>query len=106
VTGIVSWILTKWGKDMEANEKSMYWQHLLEIKFLMGCLCTPAVKPLVAMLTANGYIGEEQRDQDEFRIKLQFYLVCALGVMSSGAKSFRENSCNNFEKDPVGEKVL
>ncbi len=36
---------------------------------------------------------------------MQFYIVCLLLVSSILLKIFREDFCNNFDKDPMADKL-
>lgn len=77
------------------------WLHFFEIKFVLSTFLTPLVYPFTSILADEG----ESQISEEFKNKLQFYLVIFMCVYSTFTKYFREEVCHNFEKDIVLEKV-
>ena len=104
-TGVANMFLIKHGKTLEKGTPSRNWLHILEIKFFMALLLTPAVKPLISFLKETGMLSGGQKEAEEFKKALRFWLIMAMTLMSGGAKTYREFICNNFDKDPVSEKV-
>lgn len=86
-TGIANIFLVKAGKKLEGDQKM--WIHMFELKFFLALLLTPFIKPLQAVFDLS----------DEFKVKLQFSIVCVIMVYSVAIKAFREDVLNNFESD-------
>ena len=42
---------------------------------------------------------------EETKVKIQFYLVLFMLVYSVGIKAYREDVLNNFNRDPVEQKL-
>jgi len=105
VSGIANLFLIKHGKTLEKGTPARNWLHILEVKFFMALLLTPAVKPLIAFLKEMGLLTGGQKEQEEFKKALRFWLIVVITLMSGGAKIMREYICNNFDKDPVSDKV-
>lgn len=86
-SGIANIFLIKAGKKLEGDQK--IWIHMFELKFFLALLLTPLIKPLQAMFDFS----------EEFKVKLQFSIVCVITVYSVAIKAFREDVLNNFESD-------
>ena len=67
---------------------------MFELKFFLALLLTPFIKPLQAVFDLS----------DEFKVKLQFSIVCVIMVYSVAIKAFREDVLNNFESDVFQQK--
>jgi len=39
------------------------------------------------------------------KIEIQFWVIIIISVMSFFLKSYREDVCNNFEDDPINDKL-
>ena len=100
VTGGLMILHAKNGKSLKDPVHNI-WLHFFEIKFVLSTFLTPLVYPFTSILADEG----ESQISEEFKNKLQFYLVIFMCVYSTFTKYFREEVCHNFEKDIVLEKV-
>ena len=74
------------------------------IKFkIIACLFLNSltVHPLVVML-----VGEDDEEaQEAMKVSIHFYIIVTVFLVSIANKAYREEFCNNFERDPFHEKL-
>ena len=90
----------KAGKDLEGGQT--IWLDMIKFK-VIACLFLNSltVHPLVVML-----VGEEDEEaQDAMKVSIHFYIIVTIMLVSIANKAYREEFCNNFEKDPFHEKL-
>ena len=59
------------------------------------------VWPMAVMLVGN----EDTEALENLKIAIHFYAIVVLLLVSVLSKLYREDLCNNFEKDPLHEKL-
>ena len=72
------------------------------MKLIVGLFLTPLVYPLTSMLAEEG----DTNISEELKIKYQFYIIVFFYVLSPAVKYFREEICQNFERDAILDKVM
>ena len=102
LSGLVNFCLVKGDKTLEGGQK--IWKDLLVFKFFMALLLTPLIKPVLFVI-----LGEEDFDTDtnaeSLKVKIQFWVLVVLMLTSLFTKVFREDICNNFNRDPLTSKL-
>lgn len=59
------------------------------------------VQPMAVMIVGN----EDSEVIENVKIAIHFYAIVILLLTSVLSKLYREDLCNNFEKDPLHEKL-
>ena len=59
------------------------------------------VYPMAVILVGN----EDTETLENLKIAIHFYAIVILLLVSVLSKLYREDLCNNFEKDPLHEKL-
>ena len=77
----------------------MGWKHLLYIKFFLGIFLTPLVNIVLRMFV------QDEAKLEAVRTTFWFYLVIFMYIFSTLIKTYREDYLNNFDKDPLADKV-
>ena len=95
-TGITNIFLTKDGKVLEDPIHCM-WQHFFELKFILSLFLTPMIYPMTVMFAEEG----EEFISENFKSKIQFWLVVFMCIYSSFIRYFREEVCQEFKIDAI-----
>ncbi len=96
VSGFANIFFIRGKKKLQPQHKP--WAQMLYLKFTLGLLMTP-----LANLVVGRFVKADELDMA--RSKFQFYLCLFMYVYSTLIKYYREEVCNNFNVDPLLDKL-
>ena len=98
ISGFANIFLIKGKKKLRDEHK--LWGMMLKLKFAITLVVfTPIFNPILGVFCST------QESLEETRKFIHFYLVLIYFIWSTLIKTFREDTCNNFEDDEVYQKV-
>lgn len=100
VTGILTMKQLKGDKELEGGQT--VWSDVLKFKVVASLFLNNFVThPLIVMLVG----ADDEEAQIKATTEIHFYVVVTIMLVSILNKAYREEICNNFEKDPFHEKL-
>ena len=70
----------------------------------MALLLTPLIKPVIFVILGEDDF-ESETNAESLKVNIQFWVLVVLMVTSLFTKVFREDICNNFNRDPLTAKL-
>ena len=78
------------------------WTDIVKFKVVASLfLNSYVIHPLIAMMVEE----DDTEVYESTKIAIHFYIIVTLILVSIASKAYREDICNNFEKDPFHEKL-
>ena len=71
----------------------------------MALLLTPLIKPVLFVFLGDIDDFDAEKNAESLKVNIQFWVLVVLMVTSLFTKVFREDICNNFNRDPLTAKL-
>ena len=100
ISGIALMYQMKQGKELEGGQS--VWSDMVKFKVIVSFFLNgQVVQPMAVMIVGS----EDTEAIENVKTSVHFYAIVILLLTSVLSKLYREDLCNNFEKDPLHEKL-